>query len=191
MALEQLLASLTRDADTAIADLLRAAHSEVDAVRAAAAAERRQRRDAAVAQTSRALEAGLEEDIVEAGREATRAVLRMREELLARILARARVCLATRHEDTGAAAMALLREAASYLGEVPATLRCAAAMLPALDPVARVLGLECVTDDTVGPGAILATADGRLCVDATLEQHLLRTWPDEAIRIAARLEAVR
>jgi hypothetical protein len=35
-------------------------------MRAAAATERRQRQDAAVAQTRRALEAGLEEDIVEA-----------------------------------------------------------------------------------------------------------------------------
>ncbi len=191
MALEQLLTSLTNDADTAIAHLLRAARAEVEAMRAAAATERRQRQDAAVAQTRRALEAGLEEDIVEASREASRAVLRVREALLARILARARACLATRHEDAGAAAMALVREAASYLGEAPATLRCAAAMLSALEPVARELGLECVTDDTVGPGSILATADGRLSVDATLEQHLLRTWPDEAIRIGARLEALR
>jgi len=60
-----------------------------------------------------------------------------------------------------------------------------------IEDVARELGLECVTDDTVGPGSILATADGRLSVDATLEQHLLRTWPDEAIRVGARLEALR
>jgi vacuolar-type H+-ATPase subunit E/Vma4 len=191
MAIDQLLASLTRDADTVIADLIRAAREEAEAERAAAMAERRQRQDAAVAQTRHALEAALEADLVEAGREASRAMLRMREELLARILARARACLATRHEDASAAAMALLREAWSYLGEAPATLRCAAVMGPALEPVARELGLECVTDDTVGPGAVLATRDGRLSVDATLEQHLLRTWPDEAIRIGARLEAVR
>jgi vacuolar-type H+-ATPase subunit E/Vma4 len=191
MALDQLLSSLTRAADTAIAELLRIAREEAEATRATATAERRQRQDAAVAQTRRALEAALEEDLVEAGREANRAVLRVREELLAHILARARAALATRYEDAGVAAMALLREAASYFGEAPATLRCAAAMWPALDPVARELGLECVTDDTVGPGAVLATRDGRLTVDATLEQHLLRSWPDEAIRIGARLEAVR
>jgi vacuolar-type H+-ATPase subunit E/Vma4 len=191
MALEQLLTSLTRDADTAIADLLRAAREEAEAVRAAAAAERRQRHDVAVAHTRRALEAALEEDSVEAGREASRAVLRVREELLARILARARAGLATRHADATGAATALLREAASYLGDAPAILRCAGAMRSALEPVARELGLEPVTDDTVGPGAVLATKDGRLSVDATLEQHLLRTWPDEAIRLGARLEAVR
>lgn len=191
MALEQLLTSLTRDAETAIADLLRAAREEAEAVRAVAAAERRQRREAAVAQTRRALEAALEEDVVEAGREAGRAVLRVREELLAHILAQARACLAARHDGATSAARALAREAASYLGDAPATLRCADAMRPALEPLARELGLECVIDDTVGPGAVLATKDGRLSVDATLEQHLLRIWPDEAIRLGARLEAAR
>lgn len=191
MALEQLLTSLTRDADTAIADLLRAARAEADATHAAAAAARRQRQETAVAQTRRALEAALEEDVVEAGREASRAVMRVREELLARILARARGCLATRHHDAGPAATALLREAASYVGDAPATLRCASAMRATLEPVARELGLDLTTDEAVGPGAVLATTDGRLAVDATIEQLLLRTWPDEAIRLGARLESTR
>lgn len=193
MALDQLLASLTREADAAIADLLRSARTDAAAERAAADALRRKRLDDATAARRRELEARLEEDVVEAGREASRAVLRVREEILDRVLAAARGVLAQRLDDplVARASEALVAEAATYLGEAGGTVRCHRRLLAALGCVAQRHGLALEEDPAMGAGARLASADGRVVVDATLDGVLLRRWPDEAVRLAARLEAVR
>jgi vacuolar-type H+-ATPase subunit E/Vma4 len=193
MALDQLLASLTRDAEASIADLLHAARTDADAALAEAADARRRRLEEAVAARRRALEGALEEDVVEAGREASRAVLRVRETILGRVLEEARAAVATRTPDPAVAraSAALVESAVTYLAGQGGALRCHPSLRCALEPICRAHGLALHEDPSLDAGAQLASADGRLVVDATLDQLLLRHWPAEAIRLAAHLEAVR
>jgi hypothetical protein len=83
----------------------------------------------------------------------------------------------------------LLASAATYASADGGVVRCAADARQSLEPVARAHRLDLVVDEELGPGAVLGTRDGRLVVDATLDRQLMRSWPDEAIRVASRLES--
>jgi vacuolar-type H+-ATPase subunit E/Vma4 len=191
MALDELLATLTRGAEEKVADLLREAREHAAATQSTAAEARRRRLDGAVGAHRGALDAALEQAVTDASREASRSVLRVREEVLARVVAEARARLQQRRREplVQQAAAALLASAASYIRAEGGVVRCAADAREALEPVARAHGLELVLDEELGPGSVLRTRDDRLAVDATLERHLMRGWPDEAIRVAARLES--
>jgi len=191
MALDELLATLTRSAEEKVADLLREAREDAAATEARAAEARRQRLDGAVGAHRGALDAALEQAVTDASREASRSVLRVREEVLSRVVAEARARLQQRRREplVQQAAAALLASAATYASAEGGVVRCAADAREALAPVVLAHGLEIVLDEELGPGAVLRTRDGRLVVDATLDRYLMRGWPDEAIRVASRLES--
>jgi vacuolar-type H+-ATPase subunit E/Vma4 len=191
MALDELLATLTRSAEEKVADLLRVARDDAAATEAAAAAARRHRLEGTVGAHRSALDAALEQAVTDASREASRSVLRVRAEVLARVVAEAGARLQQRRREpvVQQAAAALLDAAATYVPAEGGTARCAPEAQATLEPVAHARGLQLVLDDTLGPGAVLRSRDGRLAVDATLEGLLLRRWPDEAIRVASRLES--
>jgi len=191
MALDELLATLTRSAEEKVADLLREAREDAAATEARAAEARRHRLDGAVGAHRGALDAALEQAVTDASREASRSVLRVREEVLSRVVAEARARLQQRRREplVQQAAAALLASAATYASAEGGVVRCAADAREALAPVVLAHGLEIVLDEELGPGAVLRTRDGRLVVDATLDRYLMRGWPDEAIRVASRLES--
>lgn len=191
MALDELLATLTRGAEEKVADLLREARADAAATDARAAEARRRRLDGAVGTHRAALDAALEQAVTDASREASRSVLRAREEVLARVLAEVSTRLRQRRREplVQQAAAALLASAATYTRAEGGVVHCAADAREALEPVARRHGLEIVLDEELGPGSVLRARDDRLVVDATLERHLMRGWPDEAIRVASRLES--
>lgn len=191
MALDELLATLTQSAQEKVADLLRAAREDAAATEARATEARRRRLDGAIGAHRAALDAALEQAVTDASREASRSVLRAREEVLARVITEVRARLQQRRLEplVQQAAAALLASAATYTSAEGGVVRCAADAREALEPVARAHGLEIVLDEELGPGSVLRTLDDRLVVDATLDRHLMRGWPDEAIRVASRLES--
>ena len=191
MALDELLATLTRSAEERVADLLREAREDAAATEAGATEARGRRMDGAIGAHRAALDAALEQVVTDASREASRSVLRVREEVLARVIGEVRARLQQRRREplVQKAAAALLAGAATYATAEGGVVRCASDAREALEPVARAHGLEIVLDEELGPGSVLRSRDDRLVVDATLERHLLRGWPDEAIRVAARLES--
>jgi vacuolar-type H+-ATPase subunit E/Vma4 len=187
MALDALLASLAADAAARDAALLDAARADA-AARQAEAAAARDRRAAEAILRRRAVHDGALETAVAAARQSSeREVLLARDEVLARIRARAHDLLASSASPAAtAAADALLRAAATYL-EAGGSARASPPWIEALGPTLRARGLVLVPDEATPPGTRLASADGRLAIDATLPTLLDRRWPDEAIRLAAAL----
>ncbi|MCU0621324.1 MAG: V-type ATP synthase subunit E family protein [Gemmatimonadales bacterium] len=191
MALEQLLASLTRETAERAAAIVEAGRTEAEAIVARGVTAQRARLEERVAERQRAATAALEEALARARQAAEREVLAARGEVLARVRTRAEQFLraGAASPDVAAAAARLLREAATYLGEAGGVVHCDSDLRDALDPVATALGLTLAPDLAQGIGSVLASTDGRMQVVATLDDALERCWPDEAIRIGALLEA--
>jgi vacuolar-type H+-ATPase subunit E/Vma4 len=193
MALADLLQALEREATARAEALVAEARGEADRLTAAHVAELAARRQRALADRELALRADGERSIIAARREAERAQLLARHELLARVHDRARQNLA-RHAETAqgrTAAGALVTRALTYLGEMPVN-ACAAPALVATIQAACTSrsNVAVAAAPDAGTGARLATADGSVEVDATLEGVLERLWPELAMDIARRAESL-
>lgn len=190
MALDQLLATLTREAEAEADAIVAAAHAEAGALRERNAAELTQRRQ----QQERALEAerrtAIESALVTARRAARREELLARERMLARVLGLAaeRFPEAVQNPDYRSSLPVLLAQALECLAGRPGGIRCHPGLV---DELGRLLkerpGVQLTADATCGTGFRLTSDDGALAIDATLEDRVQRL--DRRLRqeILARL----
>ncbi len=191
MALEHLLAALERDATAEAERRLAAARAEAAAIRAAAE-ERLARRRAEVLDARAAeLRGRAERALGEARRGGRRLVLEARHRLLGRVLAAARARLpeAMATPEYRAALPAALGAALACAGDAAVVVRCPPALAAAVrDALPRASGAAVEADSGVRAGFTLATADGVLTVDDTLDGRLERLWPRLAPGVLARVE---
>jgi vacuolar-type H+-ATPase subunit E/Vma4 len=180
-------------------------HVADDAARTAAQARAEARRAAEqrlaeAEQAARRIEAGAEaagaaEGQREARRrialaeiEARKTLLARREEQLERALEQAAARLCGRLEADGALVAAWIRAAARALGERAPRVRIAKGMQARVEPLLGD-GLEPVWEELpdAGPGAVVASGDGRREVDATLAGVVARQREAARARAAAAL----
>jgi vacuolar-type H+-ATPase subunit E/Vma4 len=191
MGLEHLLDALERDANAQIDQLLVQARAEADGVTAAATAALAQRRGAAAEARERTRRLEVEQAVTRARRSARRSVLEARERLLERVFTAARNALPAAAAGAGyrAGLPAALAGALAALGDAEAVIRCPEPLVrdlerlrpPATPPV------QVVVDPAAGSGFRVASADGAVEVDDTLETRLDRLRPDLARQVLAQL----
>jgi vacuolar-type H+-ATPase subunit E/Vma4 len=192
MGLEHLLDALERDAKGQIDQLLAQARAEADGVTAAAAAALAQRRAAAAdaREHTRLLE--VEQAVTRARRAARRLVLEARERLLERVFAAVRGALPAAAAGPGYRARlpAALAGALAAIGGGQAVIRCPAALAPELERLRppATPAVPVVVDPAAGSGFRLASADGAVEVDDTLESRLERLRPALARQVLAELQ---
>ncbi|HET7789878.1 MAG TPA: hypothetical protein VFK78_03700 [Gemmatimonadales bacterium] len=177
MALEQLLAELTRRTESDAGAVLARAREEGAALVAAAEARRSERNGVALEGRERAWRDAAIRAQAAAQRDARRTVLEARARFLDRVFdAVARALPAAERDpayrDTLARRVANARACAAG---APAELRCSPGLAPALRPLApEGSGLRVEPEPNGAPGFRLVTDDGRLEVDETLEGRLAR-----------------
>jgi V/A-type H+-transporting ATPase subunit E len=181
MALEELIAAIGRDGAAEAAQEVARAEEEARAIRAEAEQRLARRRAEALRRRERELQAETELALASARHAARREVLFARQELLDRVFQAAGRLLPDCLDDPRYLGSALeeLEHGLGYLGGREAVVRCSPALIPLFREhcVDRPdLGVE--ADASVGSGFVLATTDGALTVDATLERRLeeLRPW---------------
>jgi vacuolar-type H+-ATPase subunit E/Vma4 len=188
--LDHLLEALERDANAQVERLLGEARAEADRLTAAGigSVERRRREAAALRERSRQQE--VERAVTLARRDARRAVLESRACLVERVIAAARAELpaaasgpANRTRLPAAVASALMA-----VGGAPAVIRCPARLASEMERLPPADGVSIVVDPGAGSGFRLATADGAVEVDETLETRLERRRPELTRHLLARLE---
>jgi vacuolar-type H+-ATPase subunit E/Vma4 len=191
MGLEHLLDALERDANAQIDQLLAQARAEADGVTAAATTALAQRRGAAADARERTRLLEVEQAVTRARRSARRSVLEARERLLERVFTAARSALPAAAASAGyrAGLPAALAGALAALGDVEAVIRCPESLArdlerlrPPATPPVRV-----VVDPAAGSGLRVASGDGAVEVDDTLETRLDRLRPDLARQVLAQL----
>jgi len=191
MGLEHLLEALERDANAQIEQLLAQARAEAEGVTAAMTTALAQRRGAAAEARERSRLIEVEQAVTRARRAARRSVLEARERLLERVFAAARGELpaAAAGADYRAGLSAALAGALAAVGGEEVVIRCPEALVrdlerlrPHATPPARV-----VVDPAAGSGFRVATVDGAVEVDDTLESRLDRLRPELARRVLAQL----
>ena len=192
MPLDQLLAALEREAHTTADRLLSQARDEAAQLTSAADEALARRRDLSVTTRVGELQAAMEQALADIGRENRGDELRARERLLARVFGAVRAALPAVLDQPNYRASLLPRIAAALacVDESEAVvLRCPASLVTALQtavtqhPQARIQA-----DDTAGSGFRLATADGALEVDDTLESRLEKSATSMAREAMQRLE---
>jgi vacuolar-type H+-ATPase subunit E/Vma4 len=192
MGLEHLLEALERDANAQVEQTLAQARAEADRITAATAeALERQCRDATAArERERRLE--VEHAVTLARREARRSILEARARLLERVFTAARAALpaAAAGPAYRKALPAALVSALAAVGAEQVVIRCAKALARDLER-ARPRGAESVpvvVDAETGSGFRVASADGAVEVDDTLESRLDRLRLVLARGVLAQLE---
>jgi vacuolar-type H+-ATPase subunit E/Vma4 len=192
MPLDHLLAALERDATAQAERLVAEARVTADRLTSAAAEAIERRRGETLGAYEREQRAVVQAALSTARRAARRDVLEARERLLDRVFATARAALpqALAHQayraalpERLAAALACVEEAGEAALRVPAAL--------AADVRTAVSGNGRVTvrvDHAAGSGFRLATADGSLEVDDTLETRLDAQRPRLARDVLRQLE---
>jgi vacuolar-type H+-ATPase subunit E/Vma4 len=192
MPLDHLLAALERDATAQAERLVAEARATADRLTSAAAEAIERRRGETLGAHEREQRAVVQAALSTARRAARRDVLEARERLLDRVFAAARAALpqALAHQayraalpERLAAALACVEEAGEAALRVPAAI--------AADVRSSVSGNGRVTvrvDPAAGSGFRLATADGTLEVDDTLETRLDAQRPRLARDVLRQLE---
>jgi vacuolar-type H+-ATPase subunit E/Vma4 len=176
VSLDHLLTALERDAREQAERVVAEARAEAARIAAEAEQDLARRRDATVGAHEREQHAHLEQALSESRREARREVLEARDRLLARVFAAARAVLP---EAVGRPAYqsALPRRVeaalAAFEGSEEVVVRASPALASALGATASAhAGLRVWEDADIGSGFVVATADGSLAVDDTLETRL-------------------
>jgi vacuolar-type H+-ATPase subunit E/Vma4 len=177
--LEQLLDALERDARAEIERVLADSRSEAERIAAAAATERDRRRHAAAQDRERDRRTLTERGLSDARRAARRAVLEAQQVLLERVFAasRARLPAAVDSADFEEAVPARVSAALVALGNEPAAIHCPEALVETLKRHVAADRATVVVDPACGSGFTVATADGSVLVDETLETRLERQHP--------------
>ena len=192
MPLDHLLTALERDAREQSDHVLAEARAEAERITSAAAQDVARRRDVTVEARVREQRAALEQALTEARRAARREVLEARDRLLARTLTAMHAALpaavATPAYRTSLpkrvdAALACFDEAE------PVVLRCSPSLEQAIaEVVSGHAGVQVLPDAEVGSGFRVATADGAVEVDDTLETRLAARRASLARDALRRLE---
>jgi vacuolar-type H+-ATPase subunit E/Vma4 len=174
--LDQLLTALERDAREQAERVVAEARAEAARITEAAEQEVARRREATVGAQEREQRAHLEQALSEARRAARRDVLEARDRLLARVFAAARAALpdaVRRPAYTAALPQRVEAALAAFENTEGVVVRAPPALAPALGAaVSGHPGLRVCADATAGSGFRVATADGSLEVDDTLETRL-------------------
>lgn len=192
MALHELLAALREDAAAQRAHVLSDAEAEASRVRRAASAAAARRRAEFMSRITNEAEGAARRTLSRTRAEAMQSVLTARARFLERLRAalESRLCTAVQDPEYLASIASELRAGMERLpnGRVvvrasPGLARAMSEMIPTIASGATV---ESAPD--VGTGFVLASGDGRLEVDATLDTRLSHVWPRLA---AAALAEVR
>jgi vacuolar-type H+-ATPase subunit E/Vma4 len=192
MALTDLIEVLRREAEAEAAAILAAAEAEAEAIRKRTAADLAARRAALEAELDEARRSAVELALSTARLGARRGVLEARERLLDRVFqaARAGFAEALEREEYHQALPDQLAEALGCLGDRPGTLRCHPAVhRPIEELLGARRGIRLLPDASAGAGFRLASDDGAVEIDATLEDRLIRLETRVRQEVLARLEA--
>jgi V/A-type H+/Na+-transporting ATPase subunit E len=187
-----LLEALEREARDQAEAVLEEARSTAAAITRDANERLALRRADALAAREAALRAAGDTTLGEARRAGRRRVLEARQRLLDRVFAAARARFsATITEPAYRAALpAHLAEALQAVGDGPAAVRCAEALVTSVRAaVADRKDVAVRSDATAPPGVTVVTADGAIEVDDTLDGRLERLRPRLSLEVLARLEA--
>jgi vacuolar-type H+-ATPase subunit E/Vma4 len=188
--LEHLLHALERQAAETVRAEAEAAQAEAARIHAEAEEGFARRMTAALEEQEVVLRATAERAIAEARSTQRRRVLEVREELLARIFARAGELVATGGSAPADSLAMEVRQALGYLGGVPAVVDCPPSVVELLGAVlAETEGLTVQPDTAVRAGFRVRAADGSVLVDHTPERRLATLKPRLAIELVRRIEA--
>ena len=191
MALQDLLASLERDATAEADALLEAARARAASIAADAAARTAQRRRETLEVKERELVAAAELAAAQARRTARARTLQARERAIERVFAAVTAGLPDAAGSPAflAALPARFAQARACVGETPGVVRSAPALVRALRKLAAgTEDLKVVADKAVATGFVLSAGDGSLDVDETLTARLARRRPQLAVDIAHALD---
>jgi vacuolar-type H+-ATPase subunit E/Vma4 len=187
--MEHLLHALERQAaETARAEL-EAARAEAARIQAEAEESFDRRMTANLEEQEVALRATAERAVAEARSSQRRRVLEAREQLLARIFARAGELVATGDSVPAESLEMEVRQALGYLGDAPAVVHCSPSVVELLRAVmAETDGLTVQPDTAIRAGFRVRAADGSVLVDHTPERRLATLKPRLAIELVRRIE---
>jgi vacuolar-type H+-ATPase subunit E/Vma4 len=176
MGLEQLLDALERDAGAEIERVLAAGRAEADRIATAAAADRDRRRRAAAQDRERQQRELSEHGLGDTRRAARRTVLEAQHALLQRVFqaVRARLPAAAASPAFGQTLPDRLKAALAALGDEAAVIHCTDPLASSLKSCLPGKRATIVADLTCGSGFTVATGDGAVLVDETLEARLER-----------------
>ena len=191
MALEHLIEVLRQGTEAEAAAILAAARADADAIRARNEAELTERRGIQLTAREAQRASAIALALTTGRRAARREVLEARQRLLDRVFAAAaaRFPAALDRPEFRAALPALVTEAVGCLGSRAGTLRCHPAIHKQLKGIAGSgASLRITADPKAGSGFKLASVDGAVEIDGTLEDRLVRRATRLAVEVAARLE---
>ena len=192
MGLEQLLEALERDADAQVEQILAAARAQAARITGESATAVQRRREEAVADRERARSREVEHAVTLARREARRSILEARERLLERVFAAVRADLPAAAASAAyqATLPTALADALTAVGATQAVIRCPQALARCMERARpeSASGVSVQVDPASGSGFRVASTDGAVEVDDTLESRLERLRPMLARRILAQLE---
>ena len=192
MPLEHLLDALEREATAQAEALLAAARAEAATIARDADARLARRRSELLGSREEELRGAAAAALGEARRASRATALEARQRLLERVLAAARARLP---EALGSAAYrAVLPEHIAQglraIGDQPTVIRCPEPLVPAVQAaVATRKDVSVRGDAKSGPGVTIATTDGAIEADNTLDGRLERLRTRLALEVLARLEA--
>ena len=191
MALEQLIATLEREARSEQEAMLAAARSGIAASRAAANEQMEQRRTQATADRERRIEAALRAGLNEERRASRGLVLEARRRLVDRTFASARALLVPALEtpEYRERLPGLVSQALEFLGNNPATIRAHPSITARLGEVLKSRSnISIESDSDVGAGFKLMAEGNALEIDCTLEARLEAARPALTIEVVGKLE---
>ncbi len=189
--MDALLASLEREADAEVERLRSDARARAAALTAQAADRLRQRREATLGQREEEGRAALERALAGARHEARGRVLQARDALLERLFGELRAALPAIIGTAAyrAALPAAFTRTLAFAGDQAVIVHCAPALAALLRPLVKSHGgLTIHPDPALGAGFRIATTDGVLEVDGTLEGRAERLRPRLALEALAALK---
>lgn len=192
MPLDHLLTALEREAGAQAEASVAAARAEAAEISRQADTRLGQMRQDALQAREADLRGAAEAALGEARRAARATVLEARQRLIDRVFETARGMLpgAGAGDAYRAALPQHIAEALAALGDQPAVIRCDAALADAVrTAVARKKHLVVRPEADARPGVVVATTDGTIEVDNTLDGRLERLRPQLALEVMARVAA--
>jgi vacuolar-type H+-ATPase subunit E/Vma4 len=191
MPLQDLLNALEREATTQAEALLAAAHAEAAEIAREADGRLARRRSDLLGSREAELRGVAATALGEARRKSRSTVLQARQRLLERVLAAARAQLpeALTSDAYRAALPEHVIQGLRAIGDEPAVIRCPEALVPVVQAVVASRHDVSVQGEPAGrSGVIIATADGAIEADNTLDGRIERMGPQLALEVLARFD---